>query len=98
MHHGILQFRSLDDVREFVTETFCKHYQLQNGAFHMSERILLRGGKTCGIYFCLHGPRAVKFTAILETDENRILFYGSSGERFHKTQLMGAPSIERAAA
>ena len=98
MHHGILQFRSLSDVREFVNETFCKHYELKLGAFHMSERLLMRGGKPCGVYFCLHGPRAVKFTAIWETDGNRILFYGSTGERFHKTQLMDAPSLERIAA
>ena len=98
MHHGILQFRSLNNVREFVNETFCKHYQLQLDAFHMSERFLMRDGKPCGVYFCLHGPRAVKFTAIWETDGNRILFYGSSGERFHKAQLIGSPSLERTAA
>ena len=40
-----------------------------------------------GIYFCLHGPRATKFSAIWETDRNQILFYGSGGERFQKTQL-----------
>ena len=98
MRRGIPQFRSLDDIREFVYETLCKHYQLQNDAFQMSEHILMRGGKPCGIYFCLHGPRAVRFTAIWETDGNQILFYGSSGERFYKAQLMEAPSIERNAA
>lgn len=98
MQHGILQFRSPDDVRQFVNETFCKQYQLKHGAFHMSERILLRGGKPCGIYYCLHGPRAVKFTAIWETEGNQILFYGSSGKRFHKMQIMESPSLERHAA
>lgn len=64
----------------------------------MTERILLRGGKPCGIYFCLHGPRAVKFSAIWETDGNTVLFYGSSGERFQKTQLRTAATLELAAA
>lgn len=92
------QIRSLDDLRSYVNETLCSQYQLQTDAFHMTERILQRGGKPCGIYFCLHGPRAVRFSAIWETDRNRILFYGSAGERFQDTQLLGSPNLERAAA
>jgi hypothetical protein len=64
----------------------------------MTERVLLRGGKPCGIYFCIHGPRATKYTAIWETDRNRILFYDSGGERFQKTQLTEAPELEEAVA
>jgi hypothetical protein len=60
--------------------------------------MLLRGGKPCGIYFCLNGPRAVRFSAIWETDRNQILFYGPRGERFLKTQLSEAPAMESAAA
>lgn len=78
---------SLEDLRDYVNETFCAHYQLEVDAFHMTERMLRRGGKPCGMYFCLHGPRAVKFTAIWETDRNRVLFYGPTGERFQSTQL-----------
>jgi hypothetical protein len=64
----------------------------------MTERVLLRGDKPCGIQFCLHGPRATKFTAIWETDRNQVLFYGSRGERFLKTQLHDVPRWESAAA
>jgi hypothetical protein len=64
----------------------------------MTERVLLRGGKPCGMYFCLHGPRATKFTAIWESDGNQVLFYGSRGERFLKTQLVEAPTFDAAAA
>jgi hypothetical protein len=50
------------------------------------------------MYFCLHGPRATQFTAIWETDRNQVLFYGSRGERFLKTQLVESPRLESAAA
>lgn len=80
---------SLDDLREYVNETLCEHFQLQLDAFQMTERILRRGARPCGIHFCLHGPRSVKFTAIWETDRNQVLFYNPSGERFLKTQLLG---------
>jgi hypothetical protein len=64
----------------------------------MTERLLRRGGKPCGIYFCLLGPRATRFSAIWETDRNQILFYDVRGQRFLKIQLMEAPALESAAA
>jgi hypothetical protein len=39
------------------------------------------------MFFCLHGPRSIKLTAVWETDGNTVLFYGSTGERQHKAQL-----------
>jgi len=88
----------LHDLREYVNDTLCEHYQLQIDAFRLTERVLRRGNKPCGIYFCLHGPRAVRFTAIWETDRNQILFYGSTGERILKTQLLGPLALDRVAA
>lgn len=92
------QVESVCDLRNYVNTTICDYGQLQEGVFSMTERILTRGGKPCGIYFCLHGPRATKFTAIWETDRNQVLFYGSRGERFLRIQLLEAPRLESAAA
>ena len=88
------QMLNLNDLRKYVNETLCQHDQLEFGQFQMTERILVRGGQACGMFFCVHGPRAVKVTAIWETDSNTILFYDSTGKRFHKTQLIAAPRLE----
>ena len=87
------QLRTLEDLREYVNETICEHEQLEIGIFQMTERILTRGNRPCGLYFCVHGPRQVRFTAIWETDTNTILFYGASGERFFRTKLIEAPQL-----
>ena len=79
MFTRIHQFDSVDDLREYINVTLCDHHQLQYGAFSMTEQVLIRAGKPCGIFFCLNGPRAVRFTAIWETDRNQILFYGPRG-------------------
>ncbi len=92
------QIESMEDLREYVNTTLCNNSQLQMGAFRMTERILVRGGEPCGMFFCLHGPRETKFTAIWETDRNQVLFYGSRGERFLKIQLLEAPVLNSAAA
>lgn len=92
------EIQTLDELRAYVNETLCGFDHLELDAFPLTERILVRGDKPCGIYFCLHGPRSVKFSAIWETDRNTILFYGSNGERHQKTQLVQAPNLELVAA
>ena len=92
-----LQLHSLSDLRHYVYHTLCQQNELEPGAYRLTERILVRNGSPCGIHFCLHGPRSVKLTAIWETDRNTILFYASSGERCHRTQLTAAPALVPAA-
>ena len=88
-----LQIDNLNDLRNYVHQTICDHNELEPGAFQVTERILVRGRKPCGIFFCLHGPRSVKLTAIWETDRNSVLFYSSSGQRILKTVLVQAPLL-----
>ena len=85
---------NLQDLKDYIYQTLCEHEKLEIGVFPMTERVLRRRAEPCGIYFCLHGPRSVKFTAIWETDRNTVLFYGSTGERFHKLRLAQAPSLK----
>jgi len=92
------QIGSLDDLRDYIYTTICNTFDLQLGAYQMGERVLYRGGRPCGLYFVLHGPRGMKFTAIWETERNQVLFYGPTGERFQRTQLIEAPQLECAAA
>ncbi len=87
------RIKDLDDLRAFVHEMICQINELEVNAFKMTERILTRGGRPCGLYFCLHGPRAVKFTAIWETDRNSVLFYSPTGERMQRAQLIQAPNL-----
>jgi hypothetical protein len=89
---------NLNGLRKFVYATLCEIFQLQLGAFPITEKTLNRAGKPCGIYFCLQGPRAVRFTAIWETERNQVLFYGPNGERIMKSQMIDGPQKESAAA
>jgi hypothetical protein len=93
------EVQRLDDlhaIRRYVTETLCNKDQLETDCFPLHERILVRGGMPCGVFFCLYGPRSLCLTAVWETDSNTILFYGSRGERFRKIQLVAPPSIDDA--
>ena len=98
MSASSLQIDNLKDLRSYVHQTICDQNELERTAFQVTERILVRAKQPCGIFFCLHGPRSVKLTAIWETDRNTILFYNSTGERVGKTQLVQAPILSPLAA
>ncbi|MGB1817432.1 MAG: hypothetical protein ACPHJ3_18860 [Rubripirellula sp.] len=49
--------------------------------FPMTQREVIRSGETVGVYFCVHGPRSVKLTAICDFSKNTVIFYGSDGIR-----------------
>ena len=83
--------QTVQDIRTYVYENICEHNKLEPGVFQMTERLLTRSDKPCGIFFCLHGPRSVRLTAIWETDRNSLLFYDSVGERTLMTKLTQLP-------
>jgi hypothetical protein len=89
-----VRLHNLQEIRQYVSTTLCQIDLLQPSHFHLSERLLARDDKPCGLYFCLHGPREIRLTAIWETDSNTILFYGCSGERIGRTQLLDGPSLD----
>ncbi len=84
---------SLEEIRRYVVETLSTLELLKSDRCQLRVRLLTRGGEPCGMYFCLHGPRAVRLSAIWETESNSILFYGSTGERVQRTRLTAAPQL-----
>lgn len=79
---------SFSELRQFVYQTLCQDHELLMNAFPTSEVVIRRRqGESCGVMFCLHGPRAVKFSAIWERENNRVLFYGPSGKRYLQVDL-----------
>lgn len=93
-----LDIRTFEDLRNYIYETICDHFHLQPAAFSLTQRILTRGDRVCGVFFCVHGPRAVKFSAIWELEGNQILFYDPAGIRFLRVQLRNQLQGELAAA
>ena len=75
-----------------IETRLCQLGHLEPDQFPMTQREVIRGGKTVGIYFCLHGPRSVKLTAICDFFKNTVIFYGSDGIRRESMQIaLGQP-------
>ena len=87
------EIHKLDELRKFVQQSICEYHCLEAAAAPITERTLVRSGKPCGIFFCVQGPRSVKFTAIWDRDKNSVLFYNSTGERLHRTKVSFVPNF-----
>lgn len=68
-------------LRQLVATVLADLGQLEFEAFPMTERIVVKKGEACGIYYCLHGPRNVKITAICDFKARSLIYYGSDGVR-----------------
>jgi hypothetical protein len=78
--------------------TLCQHDRLDVSQTSLVEEVLVRSGKPCGLLFEVQGPRMLKTYAVWAGDENRILFYDSTGLRFAETRLSDAPDPRQLAA
>ncbi len=81
-------------LREYVHRVLCERDRLDPGQTPMTEAVVTRRGKPCGLAFEIEGPRLLRTTAIWAGDEARILFYDSTGVRFTEVRLSESPTLE----
>ena len=73
--------KTMKELETYVESVLCRLGQLIVGQFPVTQRVVVRGGRRAGIYFCVHGPRSVKLTAIYDYAASQVIFYGSDGIR-----------------
>ncbi len=84
---------TLEELRQHILETLCGHDRLDPEQVAMHQGYIFRSGRTCGIFFQVNGPRLLRSFAVWAGEENRVLFYDSSGLRFSETRLSESPDI-----
>jgi hypothetical protein len=95
---AVVSLPTLEDLRRYVRETLCAHDQLDPRQTPLLQGLVKRSGRTCGLFFQIQGPRMLKTYALWAGDENRILFYDTSGVRFAQARLCDGPDPEKVAA
>jgi hypothetical protein len=84
---------TLQELRKYVHETLCEHDALEPADSPLLQSLIKRSGRVCGLFFQVTGPRSVKLYAVWAGEEDRILFYDSTGLRYAETRLSEAPDI-----
>ncbi len=84
------------NLTQAVRQTLAAKCRLRPDAVRMSCQPVLRAGVLCGLHFALRGPREVLLTAVWDAETGVLLCYGSRGERFSKSVILGAPEVAAA--
>jgi hypothetical protein len=82
---------TLDELRRHVLHVLCTHDQLDPAQTPLHQALITRKGRPCGLFFQVQGPRLLKTYAVWAGEEDRILFYDSTGSRFAETRLSEGP-------
>jgi hypothetical protein len=88
---AVVYLPTLELLRSHIRVTLCAHDQLDPMQTPLHEAVITRGDRPCGLFFQVQGPRHVRTYAVWAGDEDRLLFYNSTGQRFAETRLSEGP-------
>jgi hypothetical protein len=89
---AILSLPTLDELFAHVHKTLCDKNFLDPIQSPLRRMVINRRGRPCGMFFEVAGTRLMRSYAVWAGEENRILFYDNSGERFAEVRLSDAPN------
>ncbi|MBN9519929.1 hypothetical protein J0H58_15615 [bacterium] len=93
----VLAFRVVEELAAYVHQALCEQDALDPTQTPLFRTPLKRGGRVCGVIFHVEGPRLLRTSAVWSADDDRILFYDSTGTRAREVRLSEAPELGRAA-
>lgn len=94
----IIALATIEEIHQHVLDVLCQHDNLDPSQTPLTQAVIMRRNRPCGLFFQAHGPRLVRTYAIWAGDENRIIFYDCSGTRFAESRLSDSPDPSRLAA
>jgi hypothetical protein len=89
--NAVVSLPTLDELKAHVHDLLCQRNALDRGQTPLKHFIMKRAGRPCGLFFEIAGPRLMRTYAVWAGEENRILFYENSGERYAEVRLSDAP-------
>ena len=95
---AVVSLPTIDELRGHVLQVLCAHDRLDATQTPLRQALIRRRQRPCGLFFQVQGPRMVKAYAVWAGEENRILFYDSTGLRFAETRLSEGPDPVKLAA
>jgi hypothetical protein len=98
MDTPVVPLPTFDQLRDYVRQTLCDRDRLDPDQAQLRQGLIQKRGRPCGLFFQIRGPRLMRTYAIWAGDENRILFYDSTGDRFAEARLCESPDPAKLAA
>jgi hypothetical protein len=91
MDRPVVPLPTIEQIRDYVRQTLCGRDRLDPEQARLRQGLIKKRGKPCGLFFQIQGPRLLRTYAVWAGEENRILFYDSTGDRFAEARLSESP-------
>ncbi len=93
MSQAVIACAAVEDLAEFVRQVLCERDSLDPAQTPLFRTPLQRKGRVCGLVFHVEGPRLLRTSAVWSSDDDRIIFYDSTGIRFREVNLSESPVL-----
>jgi hypothetical protein len=94
MEPAVVAFGAVEELAAYVHRVLCERDALELKQTPFFCTPLKKLGRECGLVFHVEGPRLLRTSAVWSADADRIIFYDSTGTRFHVAELAESPALE----
>ena len=94
MGTAVVALPTVEALAGFVHAALCEKDALDPVQAPLFRTPLKKGGRACGLVFHVEGPRLLRTSAVWSADDDRIIFYDSTGVRFREVRLSESPAVE----
>jgi hypothetical protein len=96
MTQAVVACTAREELAAFVHQVLCEKDALDPGQTPLFSTPLRKGARPCGVIFHVEGPRLLRNSAVWSADDSRIIFYDSTGTRYHQVDLSESPLLVNA--
>jgi hypothetical protein len=93
MSLAVIACAALEDLAAYIHQVLCDKDSLDPAQAPLFRTPLRKGSRVCGMMFHVKGPHLLQTSAVWSADDDRVIFYDSSGIRFTEVRLSESPEL-----
>jgi len=93
MSQAVVACAGVEDLAAFVRQVLCEKDSLDPVQTPLFRTPLQKRGRAVGLIFHVEGPRLLRTSAVWSSEDDRIIFYDSTGIRFREVNLSESPVL-----
>jgi hypothetical protein len=93
MSSTVVALPQAEDLAAFIHQTLCAQDALDPDQTPLFRTPLKKRDRVCGMVFHVEGPRLLRTSAVWSADDDRIIFYDSTGTRVREVRLSESPGV-----
>jgi hypothetical protein len=94
MSQSVIACAAVEELAAFIHQILCTRDDLDPTQTPLFRTPLQKGERVCGLIFHVQGPRLLRTSAVWSADDDRVIFYDSTGLRFHEVRLSESPATD----